>query len=730
MKMLNEAFISGSFEENTGNAQAFAASAQAAALHDVPTAATLINRDLSLVEFFWRVLEEGLDSINPLLERVKFLSIFSSIVDEFFMIRVPCLQERAGCIVEVSQDGLTAAEQLAMIRERVLEMSELQYRCFREELIPALQENNIVLTSYTSLSDRERASLVKYLKEKIYPILTPQAVDPSHPFPYISGGSLNLGLMVKPELNRQVARAFQHAGEELFVRVKIPQFLPRLIAVDDHPSKFVWIEDLIASNIRLLVPEASPETCHFFRITRDADIELRESEAADLLETMEENLKLRRFGYVSRLEVSSCMPEEMLSHLSGSLEVGSDDVYVTDGPISLDDLSALTKLNRPELMNKPLRTTRPEIFTDDYSMFDLIKRGDIMLHHPYMPYAIVTDFIKEAAEDPDVLAIKICLYRMGPDSPIPPLLIRARELGKQVTVLIELKARFDEANNIEWARKLERAGVHVIYGLLGLKTHAKTTLIVRREGDDLRRYVHAATGNYNPETSAAYTDLGLLTVDDEIGADATELFNFLTVYSKRESYRKLLVAPINLRERMLELIGRETENARRRRPASIVAKLNRLADAEIVNALYEASQAGVKIDLIVRGICTLRPGVEGLSGNITVRSIVGRLLEHSRVYYFENSGDEEVFIGSSDWMPRNLDRRVEVLTPVSAPELKSYLKDEYLAAYLRDNTRARMLMPDGRYRRLSAADGEEAFDSQEVFQGNSNLISFNGKLPN
>jgi polyphosphate kinase len=716
--MLKEALISGNFKESVGNVQAAAQAVSPASLWPV-----LINRDLSLVEFFWRVLEEAFDDTQPLLERVKFVSIFSSIVDEFFMIRIPCLQERAGCVVGVSQDGLTPAEQLVKIRERILELLDLQYKVFQDELIPALASEDVVLTRYTSLSDGEQQALIKYFKEKIYPILTPQAVDPSHPFPYISGGSLNLGVMVKPSLNPRVERAQQHSGEELFVRVKIPQFLPRLIQVDDHPSKYVWIEDLIASNIRLLVPEASPEACHFFRITRDADIELRESEAQDLLETMEENLKLRRFGYVTRLEVSSGMPGEMLGYLSVSLEVQPDDIYTIPGPINLGEVSALTKLNRPDLTDRPLRTTRPEIFTGDYSMFDLIKRGDIMLHHPYMPYAIVTDFIREAAEDPDVLAIKICLYRMGGDSPIPPLLIKARELGKQVTVLIELKARFDEANNIEWARRLEQAGVHVIYGLLGLKTHAKTTLIIRREGDELRRYVHAATGNYNPETSAAYTDLGLLTVDDDIGADATELFNFLTVYSKREDYRKLLVAPIDLRERMLEFIKRETEHARNGRQGRIIAKLNRLADSEIIHALYEGSQAGVKIDLIVRGVCTLRPGIEGLSENITVRSIVGSLLEHSRVYYFENGGENEIFIGSSDWMPRNLDRRVEVLTPVESPDIKDHLKNEYLAAYLKDNVKARILMPDGKYRRITPREGEEPFNAQEAFQGASNLIS-------
>jgi polyphosphate kinase len=692
-------------------------------LEDREPRATMINRDISLVEFYRRVLEEMLDTEQPLLERVKFLSIFSSLIDEFFMVRVSGLNAKAGSIMEISPDGLTAAEQLQSVRERLLDMIERQYRCFREDLVPALEEEGIVLSSYSDLAEQEKEQLANYFKEKIYPVLTPQAVDPGHPFPYISGAGLNLGLMFKPELHPRVAKALKNSAEELFVRMKIPPFLPRFIPIESGESKFVFLEDLISSNIDRVVPGARPEFCHFFRITRDADIDVHESEAADLLEAMEENLRLRRFGDVVRLEVSRSMPEAMRRYLEESLEIQDEDTYAIDGPINLGDLSALTKLNRPELKDKPLRTAKPEIFEHGRSTFDLIKERDIVLHHPYMPYSLITDFIKEAAEDPDVLAIKICLYRMGADSPIPPLLIRASELGKQVTVLIELKARFDEANNIEWAKQLEKAGVHVIYGLLGLKTHAKTTLIVRREGDELRRYVHTATGNYNPQTSAVYTDLGLLTVDDEIGQDATELFNFLTVYAQKADYKKLIVAPLNLRARMLGLIERETEHARHRRPARIIAKLNRLADASVVNALYEASKAGVTIDLIIRGICTLRPGVPGLSENITVRSIVGRLLEHSRVYYFENGGDEEIFIGSSDWMPRNLDRRVEVLTPVESSEIKRYLRDEYLAAYLKDNVKARVLGADGEYRRINA-DSDEAFSAQEVFQQNNNLLTF------
>jgi len=451
---------------------------------------------------------------------------------------------------------------------------------------------------------------------------------------------------------------------------------------------------------------------------------LREREAEDLLEMMEQNLRQRRLGEPVRLEVEKRMPEEMVEYLMNSLELAPDDVYEIDGPLKITDLMALLKLDRPDLKDEPLRTNRPAFLPEGTPIFDVIRRRDVLVHHPYMPHAIITDFLREAVEDPDVLAIKMCLYRTGADSPIPPLLIEAAERGKQVTVLIELKARFDEENNIEWAKRFEAAGVHVIYGILGLKTHCKTTLIIRREGDELRHYVHLATGNYNPETSAVYTDLGLLTADEEIGEDASELFNFLTAYSQRQDFKKLLVAPINLRERMVEMIRRETKNALDGRPSRIIAKMNRLADVEIIHALYEASQAGVKIDLIVRGVCMLRPGVSRLSENIEVRSIVGRLLEHSRIYYFANGGDEELYMGSADWMPRNLNRRVEVITPITDPHLKHYLKYDLLPAYLRDNVKARRLMPDGTYQRAERRDDEEAFDSQASFQTNSNVFSF------
>ena len=686
--------------------------------------ATLINRDLSLIEFFRRVLDEALNENLPILERLKFLAIFSANLDEFFMIRVSGLKEKAEPRVEVSPDGYSRTELLSEIKTRVSEMVATQMRCLREHLLPELRRSGITLVGYDDLTQQERSGVDTHFKKSVYPLLTPQAVDPTHPFPYISGANINIALVVRPTLNKRVARSMPNV-KDFFVRIKIPAFVPRFVQVGDS-DRYMLIEDLAAANVRLFAPEADPRGCYQFRITRDADIAIREAEARDLLEEMEENLKQRRFGDVVRLEVSSTMPADMVEYLTESLEISTEDVYTIDGPLRITDAFEISDLNRPDLKEKPLIVTTPEVFLSDESKFDVIRRQDVLLHHPYMPYSIVTDFLREAVEDPDVLAIKMCLYRIGSDSPIAPLLIEASEAGKQVTAVIEIKARFDEENNIEWGKKLERAGVHVVYGLLGLKTHAKTTLIVRREGDELRRYVHLATGNYNPATSTVYTDLGLLTADEKTGEDATELFNYLTVYSQRENFNKLLVAPINLRQQMLELIAREAENAKRGIPARIKAKLNRLADTEIANALYQASQAGVQIDLIIRGICTLRPGVPGLSENIRVRSIVGRLLEHSRVYYFENGGQNEVYLGSSDWMPRNLDRRVEVLTPIEDDKLKWFLKEQYLQTYLRDNQKATELQPDGSYRRPEIADSEPV-NAQLFFQEPSKVVSLDGR---
>jgi polyphosphate kinase len=685
--------------------------------------ANSINRDLSLLEFYRSVLHEGLDESLPLLERLKFMAIFSSNVDEFFMIRVSALKEKLGGRAEVSPDGFTRPELLAEIRRQVLDMTAKQSKCLSSWLLPELAREGVVVEAYKRLSATERAELDKYFDEQIQPVLTPQAVDPTHPFPYISGGSLNIGLYIKPVLSKRVARAFAKIGDEFFVRIKVPGILPRFVQVGDSgETRFVPLEEIVIGNIAKIAPDATPDKCHLFRITRDGDLDLRESEAQDLLETMEENLKERRFGDVVRLETSRSMPRDMIEHLTQCLNIDEGDVYTVDGLLKLADLWDIVKVNRPDLKEAQVRQTKLDVLSSDESVFDVIRREDVLLHHPYQPYSTVTDMIAEAAEDPNVLAIKICLYRIGEDSPIAPQLIKASENGKQVTALIEIKARFDEANNIEWGKRLEEAGVHVVYGLLGLKTHAKTTLIVRKEEDKLRRYVHLATGNYNPATSTVYTDLGLLTADEDITADVADLFNYLTVYTEPKQVRQLLMAPINLRDRMKALIERETENAKAGKRARIITKINRLADSEIVNKLYEASQAGVEIDLIIRGICTLRPGVAGLSENIRVRSVVGRLLEHSRVYYFENAGDPEVFMGSSDWMPRNLDRRVEVLAPIKDRSISRFLAEQYLPTYLRDNAKARLLQPDGTY--IRAPKEGEVVDAQLEFQAKTSTLEF------
>jgi len=672
------------------------------------------NRELSLLEFHGRVLDEGLDKSNPLLERLKFLSIFSSNLDEFFMIRVSGLKEEIEHGVEVSPDGLTPAQQLAKSRERVLSLIAKQARCLREDVLPALREAGIAVVSYNSLSRHEKERLEDYFTEKVFPVLTPLAVDPSHPFPYISPLSLNLGLMVDPPKNMKFISS-RKLIDRSFVRIKVPSVLPRLVPVGASNARFVLLEEIIEANIRALFPEMQPGPCYRFRVTRDADIEIREEEAHDLLSAIQEELRQRRFGTPVRLEVSADMPDEMIDYLTSSLNLDQNDVYKFDGPLNIPDLMSLYDLDRPDLKDAPFTPQVPTWFEEHKSIFDAIKERDRLLHHPYDSYECVTEFINQAVDDEDVVAIKICLYRTGPESPIPPALIRAAEQGKQVTVLIELKARFDEEHNIEWAHKLDEAGVHVVYGIVGLKTHGKLTLIVRREGDALRRYVHIASGNYNPTTSCTYTDLGLFTVDDEIGRDATELFNYLTGFSEQRHYRKLMVAPIELREKFNDLLDREIEHKRRGRPARVIAKFNRLADLQIIEKLYEVSRAGVEVDLIVRGICMLRPGIPGLSENIRVRSIVGRFLEHSRVFWFANGGDDEVYIGSADWMTRNLKDRIEVVAPVTDRDAKRYLRDVLLDAYLADNTKARELQPDGR--NTPVPTRSEPFNTQEYFIG-------------
>jgi polyphosphate kinase len=681
----------------------------------------LFNRELSWVNFNSRVLEEAFDKSHPLLERLKFLAIFSTNLDEFFMIRVSGLKQQIEeGITELSFDGLTPTAQLKVIADRLHPMLAEQMHCLKDEILPELAELGITLTPYRALSDRERRAINDYFVQNVFPVLTPQAVDPSHPFPYISNLSLNLGVMIEPSDGTD--ESLLMSGPR-FARVKVPPIVPRLVPVGDSGTEFTLLEEVIAANIHSLFPGMKIGEFHPFRVTRDADIEIREDEANDLLRVLEQELRRRRrFGSVVRLEVAATMPPDMVAYLTNSLDLTSDDVYAIDGPLNVPDLMALYKLDRPELKDKPFIASIPPPLRSNESIFDVIKRQDILVHHPYNSFSTVVDFINSAATDPDVLAIKMTLYRTGQDSPIIRALMEASERGKQVAVLVELKARFDEESNIGWARRLEKAGVHVVYGLLGLKTHCKLALVVRREGDALHRYIHIGTGNYNATTARVYTDLGLFTANEEIGADATELFNFLTGYSRQTEYRRLLVAPVNMRERVNALIDREIEHERAGRPARIIAKINSLTDTKVIRKLYEASQAGLQIDLLVRGVCSLRPGVPGLSDKIDVTSIVGRFLEHSRIIYFLNGGEEDIYIGSADWMQRNLDRRVEILAPIEDPRLKRHLKDEVLGVCLRDNVKARRLLLNGTYQRVISPEGNERLHSQAYFMEHYSAI--------
>ncbi len=680
----------------------------------------LTNRELSWLEFNRRVLQQALDDSVPLLERLKFLAIFSTNLDEFFMIRVSGLKEQiAEGVVKLSPDGMNAEDQLRAIRQVLRPMLMEQMMCLNEDIIPALAGEGISFCGYDDLRKRDQRFLDEYFLEDVFPILTPQAVDESHPFPYISNLSVNLGLMVGPDNKFDHGKISHLFSGQRFVRIKLPPTVDRLVQIDDdNDIKFVKLGEVIAANTIQLFPNMVPAQPFLFRLTRDADIEIREDEAGDLLRVMEQELlHRRRFSFPVRLETAASMPEEMMSFIAGSTGLTDQDVYRIKGFLNIPDMMSLYKLDRPDLKEQPITYSIPEALKHSENIFDAIKNQDILVHHPYTAYSTILDFLDAAAEDENVRAIKICLYRTGKDSPVVKSLVKASRNGKQVAALVELKARFDEENNIEWARQLESEGVHVIYGMLGLKTHSKVLLVIRRENEELRRYVHIATGNYNPTTSKLYTDLGILTADEEIGSDASDLFNFLTGYSYQTKYRQLLVAPVDLRERMIELIDRETENKLAGRKARIIVKVNSLTDDKIVRSLYRASQAGVKIDLIVRGICVLKPGVAGLSENIRVISIVGRFLEHSRIFYFANGSNPEVFIGSADWMHRNLDRRVEAVTPIRDRKLVKYIRSKILRAYLADNTNAQYLTSDGEYKKVEPEAEQSPFDSQVFFVG-------------
>jgi|HigsolmetaAR202D_1030399.scaffolds.fasta_scaffold00562_5 polyphosphate kinase len=685
---------------------------------DLPSGqSAYFNRELSWLEFNRRVLEEALDTRNPLLERVKFLAIFASNLDEFFMIRVSAIKQQVAAGVQKhSPDGLTPTEQLAAIRRILVPMLEQERHLLLDVLLPSLAAEGIYLLDYDQLHPSQVEEVKTYFEQEVFPVLTPLAFDTSHPFPHISNLSLNLAVEINdPEEG------------SLFARIKVPEVLPRLIPISnvDDPKNpqvgperrysFVWLEQVIAAHIHTLFPGLEVIATYPFRVTRNADMEIEEDEAGDLLRTIEQSVLQRRFGEVVRISVHAKMPEHIRNLLLANLKIKSNDLYAVTGPLGLSDLLSLMSLDRPDLKDPPFVAKVPAALRGHTDIFSAIRQQDILLHHPYDSFMPLVDLIKKAATDPQVLAIKQTLYRVGTNSPIVNALMQAREEGKQVTVLVELKARFDEANNITWARALERAGVHVVYGLLGLKTHAKLALIVRKEPDGLRRYVHLGTGNYNASTARLYTDLGLLTCRPDIGADVSELFNFLTGYSRQNSYRKLLVAPITLRSGLIKLIQNEIDIQNNGGTGRIIFKMNSLTDPEMINALYAAAQAGVEIDLIVRGVCCLRPNIPGLSERIRVRSIVGRFLEHSRIFYFRNNGDETLYLGSADLMERNLDRRVETLFPIEDQNLLRHIHDDLLQSYLKDSLNARDLQPDGSYLRGHLNSDDPHIDSQSPY---------------
>jgi len=679
----------------------------------------LVNRELSLLEFQRRVLEEALDDRNPLLERLKFLAIVGSNMDEFFMVRVSgILKQVEARFMGTSPDGMTPPDEMAAIRKAALNLYAETHQCFNKKVRLKLEKAGIHLMDYGKLSKTQKSKVDDYFKEVVFPILTPLALDPGHPFPHISNLSLNLAIVIRDK-----------KGNEKFARLKVPDTLPRLVPIKRSSGAvrkdgtipfhhyFVWLDQLIVANLQALFPGMEVVSAHLFRIVRDADIEIQELEADDLLETMQQNIRRRKFGSVVQVAIYDSMPADLRTLLIENLEVDHNDLYVLQSPLDLSCLWQLyNNVERHDLKYPHYSPHVPKAFREIAlagDFFDVIRQENILLHPPYDSFNPVVDFLFAAARDPQVLAIKQTLYRVGQNSPVVEALLEASEHGKQVAVLVELKARFDEESNIGWARTLEQAGVHVVYGLVGLKTHSKIALVIRKEGDGIRRYVHLATGNYNTVTSKIYEDMGLFTCDDDIGADATDLFNYLTGYSTKQDYKKLLVAPANLRQRLEALIRREIEHAKAKHDARLIFKVNSLIDPRMIELLYQASQAGVKVDLLVRGMCSLRPGVKGVSDHIKVISIVGRFLEHSRIYYFLNGGKEEIYLGSADLMQRNLNHRVEVVFPVESPKHVHYLRDEVLQAYLKDNERARVMQADGSYKRSIPEKEDKALDIQD-----------------
>ena len=666
-----------------------------------------INRELSWLEFNQRVLLQALDPKHPLLERVKFLSIVGTNLDEFFMVRVATLLRKYRSDVEdVSPDGLNTAEQLAAIRERSTAMMDEMGGCWSASLRPLLADHQIRFLDPSDYTESVRRYLTNYFRNNIHPVLTPLAFDPGHPFPFISNLSINLAVVVR------------HHERTRFARVKLPDVLPRFIPLPERVAgqpgdTLVFLEDIVKENIGTLFPGAKVMGAHLFRIIRDTDMVIQEDEADDLLESVDRTLKQLRYGDLSQLLVESTTPARVLNILMENFEIEDDVLVRTSERMGFGDFSELTRLHHPRLKDPPFSPSRLWSDDDVDTIFEQIRDADHLVHHPFDSFGSVEAFLRAAVEDASVIAIKMTLYRIGSNSPLIDLLIEAAEAGKQVAVLVELKARFDEKNNIAWAHRLESAGIHVVYGLLHLKTHCKLCLVVRKELEGIVRYAHIGTGNYNRVTAQVYTDLGLFTARPEVVDEVTEVFNYLTGYSDKKDYRELLVAPLNLRSAFSALVDREAEHARAGRPARVIIKSNSVADPDMIRVLYRASQAGVKIDMIVRGVCCLRPGIPGVSENIRVRSIVGRFLEHSRLYSFENGGRPEVLIGSADLMERNLNRRVETLCVVRDPAIRDRLRTEVLYTLMADNDRAMSLQTDGSYRAVDTPPSGPTISAQE-----------------
>ncbi len=669
-----------------------------------------INRELSWLEFNMRVLTEAGKEEVPLYERLKFLAIYATNLDEFFMVRVAGLQAQlSGEVHEVPPDGLTAQQQLEAISKRAHELTAQQYAIWNETTRPALRAAGLAVVSPSELTKSALEKLDQHFERDIFPVLTPIAIDPAHPFPHLRNKAINVGFMFRQD----------NPSEPEFGLVQVPASLPRLVRVplDGVRRAFVTLEDIIYRHVGKLFPHLPVMGKYAFRVTRNFDIELDEDEAEDLLVSIQAELRKRERGHAVRLEVSGDAPDDSIEWLCSELDLDAErDVYRVDGPLVLDAMTRLTaKDERTDLRDEPFTPHYVPPLRDTDDVFKTIREGDVLLHHPYESFEAVIDFLSQAAEDPNVLAIKQTLSRTGGESPLVRALQRAAELGKQVTAVVELKARFDEESNIQWARTLERSGVNVMYGLLGFKTHAKVLLVVRKEGSALRRYVHLATGNYNQQTARLYEDLSLFTARDDVGEDATALFNLLTGYSAPEHWNRLLVAPLGLHESILALVNRESEHARAGRPARIVAKMNALVDADVITALYRASRAGVKIDLLVRGICCLRPGVPGVSENIRVQAVIDRFLEHARIFHFQNGGQDEVYLASADWMPRNFRRRVEVAFPIVDAGLRDRVIGEILGTMLSDNVKTWRLGADMRYRLLKRETGVDGSRSQARF---------------